>query len=139
MKAKYPILLLAALCLGMLTGGTAARAGSPYLFGCSPGLYGGWYGYGPSWEELPYYALYPPVYYRGVVPRTYGSNPTAYLGDVEASEPPASQPLVVINQYVAQTAGVVAPANGRVPAPLLITNPFVKPKPSSDAKEKPSE
>jgi hypothetical protein len=71
--------------------------------------------------------VFPPVYYRGITPRTYGYSPFAWAAEGPASEASGAAPLVVINQYVAQNAALQARASGGAPAPLLIKNPYVKP------------
>jgi hypothetical protein len=109
----------------------SARAEGPY--------YGGWGGgcwYPPSVayspERLPYFALYPPVYYSSqIVPRTYGQSPFAWPPVVPAPEeaaapaaasPPSPPPLRIINPYVAQPNEVSKPAAARSPAhvPLVV-------------------
>jgi hypothetical protein len=79
----------------------------------SLGFYGfGYYDYSFQQPHVPYYALYPPVYYSHPVPRTYGYSPFAY--------PP----------------GVLTPEVDMNPGAALYRNPFVpprtEPKPASD-------
>jgi hypothetical protein len=131
MKPRLAVLLLATLCWAASTSGPSAYAQSPYPAGC-------WWPYsgpyaGGSWEELPYFAVFPPVYYRGVTPRTYGYSPFAWVGEAAApqrfvaSETSGGAPLVVINQYVAGNVARQVPVSAAAPPPLLIKNPYVKP------------
>ena len=122
MKPKLAILVLAAVCLGTLTLGSAARAQNPYLY--SYGYYP-WLG-GAGWQDLPYYALFPPVYYNGVTPRAYGHSPVFYGLDAGQYEAQPSQPAVVINQFATSRVTVPTPAEAAGPAPLLIKNPYVQ-------------
>ena len=93
----------------------------------------GWgvFPYAPAWgygypnacatESVPYYALYPPVYYSYRVARTYGYSPFAYPPGVltPGSEPPRS---VVQNVYPSATGET----ESQGPQPLKIDNPFVE-------------
>ena len=83
---------------------------APTCWGC-PSVY--------ATESVPYYALYPPVYYSYHVARTYGYSPFAYPPGVltPGSEPPC--------------AGAYPSATGETesqqgPQPLKIDNPFVE-------------
>ena len=65
------VLLAASAC--------ASQANAQFLSGGSYGL--GFFNYGSPWvyqQRIPYYALYPPVYYSYPVARTYGYSPFAY-------------------------------------------------------------
>jgi hypothetical protein len=125
MKPRLVILLFAALCWGASTPGRSAHAQSPYLPGCWCPYIGGYSS--SSWEQLPYFAVFPPVYYHGVTPRTYGYSPFAYVAQAPSSDSSCATPLVVINQYVAGNAAGQPPASTAAPAPRLIKNPYVKP------------
>ena len=105
---------------------------------------GGWdgYGYGGSCypyfgiddREVPFYALFPPVYYSYPVPRTYGYSPFAYPPGVET--PPIVEdggPKEIINPYV-PPSNKAKPMSGRVTADQptdtldrvkVVVNPFV--------------
>ena len=49
------------------------------MIGFGPGGYGlGYFNYGYNQPRIPYYALYPPVYYSYPVARPYGFSPFAY-------------------------------------------------------------
>jgi hypothetical protein len=72
-------------------------------------------------QRLPYFALYPPVYYNQIAPRSYGQSPFAYPAIPPATEaagtqtaPPQPAPLRIINPYVSQqeVSRPVEPARG---------------------------
>jgi hypothetical protein len=114
---RYSLLAAVVVLLGG-AGKAQAQFGVPYAFG----------GYGSSIyanERLPFYSLYPPVYYKQAIPRSYGYSPFAYpLGPPTPSPTPVSQ--VVMNPFCAAPAP--APDEGELadrPKPLLIRNPFV--------------
>jgi hypothetical protein len=86
-------------------------------------------------NNVPYYALHPPVYYSYPVPRTYGYSPFAYPPHVMtpeiAGEP---QPVEIINPHVPSTKSESpaedsdrAAAVSAQPEPVVIVNPFVGP------------
>jgi hypothetical protein len=86
-------------------------------------------------DNVPYFALHPPVYYSYPVPRTYGYSPFAYgpwVMTPEVAAPP--EPVTIINPYVpkadkatASEASDRSAAVSRQPEPLVITNPYVTP------------
>jgi hypothetical protein len=92
--------------------------------------------YRELFNNLPYFALHPPVYYSEPVPRTYGYSPFAYPPGVMTpeivSEP---QPVTINNPYVPTTKPASteakspdrSAATSAVPEPLVIVNPFVSP------------
>jgi len=134
MNAKHTILVLAAISLVALAGPPAASAQPPWLSGGYPCLYGAWYARGAYWEDLPYFALYPPVYYHGLTPRTYGDSPVWHGGEAWDSQPSGPGPLVVINQFVAQKGAPDGPGGGGPAGPKLIKNPYcTKPGPPGEA------
>ena len=114
---------------GALT--AAAQAQAPnylYLFGINNGL-----PYSNGVEHVPYYSLYPPVYYSMPVPRTYGYSPFAYppgFMTPEVNVQPA--PATIINPHAAPSANsskskpAEAPKNRTTQAPKTILNPFVE-------------
>lgn len=112
---------VAAVVLMAGLAGSARAVPGPYFWGWGCG--GSWYppGAGYSADRLPYYALYPPVYYSGIVPRTYGQSPYAYPAyppaavppqgsDAAAPVAPSPSPRLVINPYVSQPEEVSSPA-----------------------------
>lgn len=117
--------------------GSAAQAQMPnylYLYGMGRGLP---YSYGD--EHVPYYSLYPPVYYSAPVPRTYGYSPFAYppgypTPDIEF----APAPKTMSNPYVVPDAPAVQPTSAgagdrTAQAPKLILNPFVEQRDSAES------
>jgi hypothetical protein len=92
--------------------------------------------YRQLYNNLPYFALHPPVYYSEPVPRTYGYSPFAYPPGVMTPDiMMAPQPVTINNPYVPATTPATAPATTsdrsasapQTPEPLVITNPFVSP------------
>ena len=108
--------------------GSAAQAQAPnylYLFGMGRGL-----PYSNGNEHVPYYSLYPPVYYSMPVPRTYGYSPFAYPpGYMTPEVDILPEPKTIINPHASPKA---EPTKAKVPdgrttqAPKLILNPFVE-------------
>jgi len=85
-------------------------------------------------DNLPFYALYPPVYYSYPVRYPYGFTPFAqfsYLygagygyGPVCSAAPPDAPPVSVKNPYVTAGSTAESVAESR-PKPLKIINPYV--------------
>jgi hypothetical protein len=106
-------------------------------FGFADGGYSDIFGYAELYRELynnlPYFALHPPVYYSVPVPRTYGYSPFAYPGDIMTPELAAPvQPVTILNPHVNQKAEKPAEAAKDRAAsvemqvkPLVVVNPFV--------------
>jgi hypothetical protein len=88
--------------------------------------YPNWCGYGYAGvyaaQSVPYFALYPPVYYSYRVARTYGYSPFAYPPGMltPGSEPPRA---FVQNAYSPATDETQLQ---EAPQPLKIDNPFVE-------------
>ena len=92
--------------------------------------------YRELYNNLPYFALHPPVYYSEPVPRTYGYSPFAYppgtMTPEIVSEP---QPVTINNPYVPTTTPAkaeVKPSDraasiSQAPEPLVIVNPYALP------------
>src|SRR5689334_7914027 len=100
-SATIAVLALAGL---MAWSTSTATAQGPY---CG----GGWGGcgsnfpyglYGSRVEEVPYFSMFPPVYYSLPVPRTYGWSPFAYPPGTMTPEVVVDQPQDIINPYVPQ-------------------------------------
>jgi hypothetical protein len=104
------------------------------------GGFGGYYGfdiaelYRQLYNNLPYFALHPPVYYSYPVPRPYGYSPFAYLPNMMTPDVMAgSPPLEIINPYVPSSKNErteepkadTKAAVSRQPEPLVIINPYV--------------
>jgi hypothetical protein len=93
--------------------------------------------YRELYNNLPYFALHPPVYYSEIVPRTYGYSPFAYPPGVMTPEVAcAPQPVTINNPYVPATKPATAPAGqptdraasvSQPVEPLVVINPFVSP------------
>jgi hypothetical protein len=86
--------------------------------------------YRQLYNNLPYFALHPPVYYSTPVPRTYGYSPFAYPPDVMTPDiVEESKPVTINNPYVpaapAEPKTDRAASNASSPEPLVIVNPFV--------------
>ena len=116
---RYSLLAAAAL---LITGAGKAQAqfGVPYAWG----------GYGSSIyanERLPFYSLFPPVYYKRPIPRSYGYSPFAYPLGSPTPTPVSVSPLLMANPFCPATAPM--PDEGDLtanrPRPLMIRNPFV--------------
>jgi hypothetical protein len=119
MKLKLTSCVILVLLALWAVPSAAPAADGPYFggyglfgWGCYP-FYGGAVSVpGP----LPYYALYPPVYYSRPVPRTYGFSPFAYpLGSPTPEEPERAvarevvRPVRIVNPYVAQSSASELP------------------------------
>ncbi len=89
---------------------------------CGYGLYGGWWP-GLYFQDPPYFALYPPVYYSQPIPRPYGFSPYAYPPGTMTPEAIRVQPLMVTNPFVPQLAAAERPTT--TTGPLRIRNPYV--------------
>jgi hypothetical protein len=101
--------------------------------------YGGWDVaelYRELYNNLPYFALHPPVYYSEPVPRTYGYSPFAYPpGTMTPEIVGEAQPVTINNPYAPATTPAkaeVKPSDrsasaSPAPEPLVIVNPFVSP------------
>lgn len=92
------------------------------------GPYNNLYDAGP----IPYYSLYPPVYYSQPVPRTYGYSPFAYPPGFMTPEIEWAQPKVMINPHVPQKSSTKpaqrsAPLDRTAAGPKMIVNPYVVP------------
>lgn len=124
--SRWPAALIV-LCLvsGSARLGAAQNCGGFWPYGYGYG-YGGYNLYGG--EHIPYFALYPPVYYSFPVPRTYGWSPFAYPPGTmtpEVVEEEVVHPSkVMVNPYVpGEESG--PPAEHSTSRSLRIENPFV--------------
>ena len=128
MNAKLWTLVLAAVCLTAMAAPQTTYAQSPWLWGCNPYGYGTWwYARGATWEDLPYFAIYPPVYSSGLTARAYGDSPAWSGAGAWNPQPSTPKPLVVLNQFVGQRAASETPGYGGSPGPKLIKNPYYVP------------
>ncbi len=116
---------------------------------------GAWAGWGQGWylapyrdqlQKLPYYALFPPVYYSHPIRYTYGCSPFARLpgfcddgGQCCAAAADRAEPLVVRNPYVNQREFAATSETRSSVAPLVLRNPYVdQPAERDSADEGPS-
>ena len=130
-----PVRVLA-VCGVLMAGGLFASTACAQNLGCGlgAGAYGlGFYNYGYGsgidTPRLPYYAVYPPVYYSYIVPRPYGYSPFAYPpGTLTPEVPPAPAAATIYNPFVKPKTeqSVAAPLDRSASAPRTYLNPFVK-------------
>jgi hypothetical protein len=85
-------------------------------------------------DNVPYFALHPPVYYSHPVPRTYGYSPFAYGPWVMTPDTPPPAPVTIMNPFVPKAdkastseASDRSAATTPQPQPLVIVNPYVTP------------
>jgi hypothetical protein len=83
-------------------------------------------GNGINYRQPPYYALFPPVYYSYVVPRTYGYSPFAYPPGVMTPDLIPVKPLVVNNPYVPSKPQAAPTSDRTASMGKMYYNPFVK-------------
>jgi len=121
--------VLAVLAVSLATSSSAMAYWPAWPYSCNTDA--AWaYGWsGASWcsrDQVPYFALHPPVYYSQPVRRPYGLSPFAWPPVVRFSErrsPPA--PLLVRNPYAsADNSSLTDVERARRP-PLRIVNPYV--------------
>jgi hypothetical protein len=74
-------------------------------------------------ERIPFYAIFPPVYYSRIVARPYGWTPFAYSPDAIIMPVEESGSKEIINPYVPR---------GTTPTPEVVPTPGTKAKPSAD-------
>jgi hypothetical protein len=112
---------LAALALPRSASGQNGTYGWP----CGPYCSG--YGYASSYlSDVPYFSLYPPVYYSYRVARTYGYSPFAYPPGVMTPGSESPRPVMVQSTYGAGEAAETSEGRQGGPPPLRIENPFVE-------------
>lgn len=118
------------LLLGSLSPSSAFAQNGLGLFGGGSGGYGlGFFNYGNGLNgmnyHIPFYALYPPVYYSQPVARPYGYSPFAYPpGVATPNTPPAAAQY--LNPYVPPKDAEPKPAVERTAGPRTYLNPFVQ-------------
>ena len=97
--------------------------------------------YGSRVDEVPYFSMFPPVYYSMPVPRTYGWSPFAYPPGTMTPEVVVDNPQEITNPYVPQSKDskpakpTARSASYRHPAPQLLINQYVNANgsPSADS------
>ena len=116
------------LCLAVMIACTATVANAQN-WGASPGVnYSYWYGYGSPGiysSSIPYFSLFPPVYYSYHVSRTYGYSPFAYPPGVMTPGSEFVGPTIIQNVYPAGEGGETSSGRVEGPPPLRIDNPYV--------------
>jgi hypothetical protein len=132
---RFVLFAIAPLAIAAIAFISSAQAQGPY---CGGG-WGGWganfpYGlYGSRVNDVPYFSMFPPVYYSLPVPRSYGWSPFAYPPGTMTPEVVAEQSQDITNPYVPQNSeskpakpSSVRTAAYRAPVPQVLINPFVK-------------
>lgn len=108
----------------LAAGVSASAAHAQVVFG--PGAYGlGYFDYGYNQPRIPYYALYPPVYYSYPVARPYGFSPFAYPpGAMTPDNAPKAAEFR--NPYVPQPSKVEPAADRTANKAKVYYNPYVQ-------------
>ncbi len=134
MVLRLKIAVIGVFVVAVMAAAGAAQAWSPYVFGCYWPPYGHWSSRTYEIERLPYYAVYPPVYYSHPVSRPYGQSPFAAPPEERSpghEEPIDGGPLVVVNPFAADEAGAT-PLESSSPKWLRIKNPFATDNAATD-------
>jgi hypothetical protein len=104
---------------------SASSAKAQFMSGGGYGL--GFFNYGNTglyFERIPYYALYPPVYYSYPVARTYGYSPFAYPpGTMTPQAAPSAAAAEYINPYVPKSPKTTSDRTAS--AARVYYNPYV--------------
>jgi hypothetical protein len=124
---------------GVLLAASLQASQASAQFGIGPGAYGlGFYNYNANQfggnYRIPYYALFPPVYYSYPVARTYGYSPFAYPpGTITPATAPQVAAVEYINPFVKPSgdsngtpAEVKETVDKSASMPRMYSNPFVK-------------
>jgi hypothetical protein len=130
---------------GVLLAASLQASQASAQIGIGPGAYGlGFYNYNDynGYYRVPYYALYPPVYYSHPVARPYGFSPFAYPpGTITPAVAPQVAAVEYVNPFVRQdgTSSIsndrddaVAPSDAAgtedksASRPRMYLNPFVQ-------------
>ena len=125
MNLRLKASLILAVAAAASLAGSSAKA--QYFGGCG---FGG-YGYGMPYnvygqDSIPYFALYPPVYYSHPVPRPYGFSPFAYPPGVTTPNGVAYYSGTVPNRQARYRVKPQTTVGKTAAAPLVIENPFVR-------------
>ncbi len=115
------------IVLGVLVAAGASASSAKAQIGFGPGAYGlGYFNYGYNQPRIPYYALYPPVYYSYPVARPYGFSPFAYPpGVMTPDAPPQSAAVEYRNPYVPSKAKPADKEDRTAAGGRMYINPFV--------------
>lgn len=120
------------LVIGLALSDSQAQAQGP----CFGGAGWGWganypFGlYGSRVEDVPYFAMFPPVYYSMPVPRTYGWSPFAYPPGTMTPEVEMPLPKEIINPYVPQPE--TKPSSSATPKDAMKTASSVRRSPPKE-------
>ena len=123
--------LILALALGLFyVAGWGASSASAQL-GFGPGGYGlGFFNYDNSAYggnyRIPYYSLYPPVYYSYPVARTYGYSPFAYPPGTMTPEIDVQAAAAELKKKPASMRIDIGGDKSAASQPKMYVNPFVK-------------
>jgi hypothetical protein len=124
-RIKLWVLVVAVL---LALGLSASQASAQGILG--PGAYGlGFFNYGAygndMYYRIPYYALFPPVYYSYPVARPYGYSPFAYPpGTITPEVQQKTAAVEYLNPFVPQRPKIGEDKTAS--APRMYYNPFVK-------------
>jgi hypothetical protein len=121
MGLRRTIWLVLAALVALSIANTALAANGPYYGYAGYGYGAWWYGFPLKTvvnSTLPYYSVFPPVYYSYPVARPYGYSPYAYPPGTPTPSKHVSAPVKVRNVYAA--GGKQSEAG-----PKRIKNPFV--------------
>ncbi len=128
---KVKLGLLAVVCVALLVPAASAEpwGGFPWCgYGAYWGPYGWWYPYSYQYDRIPYFALYPPVYYSYPLAQPYGLSPFNYGSYGYGGGSPAAQlagPVTVSNPYAPRMAAKETTPQPQVGGALRIDNPYV--------------
>jgi hypothetical protein len=113
--------------LGVLIAASAGASSASAQMGFGPGGYGlGYFNYGYNQPRIPYYALYPPVYYSYPVARPYGFSPFAYPpGAMTPDAAPTSAAVEYRNPYVPSKAKPAKNDDRTAALGRMYINPYV--------------
>lgn len=137
---------------GVLLAASLQAGQASAQIGIGPGAYGmGFYNYNDTsgYYRVPYYSLFPPVYYSHPVARPYGYSPFAYPpGTITPAVAPQVAAVEYVNPFVRQN-GVNTTSEPSDPAdssdaavtddksasmPRMYINPFVQPAQTASTK-----
>jgi len=132
MKRLFLLAILGTMAVSAIN--TTAQAQGPYCGGYGYCGINFPYGlYGRRVDDVPYFSMFPPVYYSMPVPRSYGWSPFAYPPGTMTPEVEPPAPQDIVNPYVPQRSESkpaqptsAHTASHRVVAPQVLLNPFVK-------------
>jgi hypothetical protein len=133
MKSLLCFATVACAVVAATIASTSAHADGPFCDSWCGGINYPFGLYGNRINDVPYFAMFPPVYYSAPVARTYGFSPFAYPPGVMTPEVvQAPAPQEIINPHIPQkpptkpsSADSAHTAENRTPRPQTIINPFV--------------